>query len=310
LRRPSSGPYPANPDVAARIRLARRESGLTKGKLAGLVGVRLWLIEAWELGAKGVSPEQLERLAVALNRPVEWLAEGRDPLQGLPAIAAELDELLQRLVEDIEPAPSGAKSSEVKPTGAPTQAEPRLTSDLLERVADENATAVGAIGEAAWTARDIVGWSESTPSADNSQNAASRAPEQTSRNRSAWLKSLYGILPALLFASVTLNLLVLRFAWEDGHGPSEVFSGGQDLTAPREFGTQAKNGAGDTRVPPQWRNCTTVNARYQHGVGKTGAHDRTKGDTEPVTDFMRSNTLYQLAKHLDRDHDGIACEEL
>jgi hypothetical protein len=54
-----------------------------------------------------------------------------------------------------------------------------------------------------------------------------------------------------------------------------------------------------------------VNARYPHGVGRFGAHDRTTG--VPVRNFKHSNRLYRLAMHynrgLDRDKDGIACEK-
>jgi hypothetical protein len=64
-------------------------------------------------------------------------------------------------------------------------------------------------------------------------------------------------------------------------------------------------------VPPEWKNCAAVNARYPHGVGKVGAHDHTTGD--PVANFKRSNKLYALAmsqnRGLDRDKDGIACEQ-
>jgi Excalibur calcium-binding domain len=47
-------------------------------------------------------------------------------------------------------------------------------------------------------------------------------------------------------------------------------------------------------------------------VGKVGARDRTTGD-DPVTNFRRSNRIYRVAmswnKGLDRDKDGIACEQ-
>ena len=63
-------------------------------------------------------------------------------------------------------------------------------------------------------------------------------------------------------------------------------------------------------VPKPWKNCTQVNKRYAHGVGKVGAHDHTSD--VPVTNFKRSNRLYRLAmrnnRGLDRDRDGIACE--
>lgn len=63
--------------------------------------------------------------------------------------------------------------------------------------------------------------------------------------------------------------------------------------------------------PPQvFAKCTQLNAVYPHGVGKTGAHDKSKSKNfRPVTNFKVDTRLYQAnAKKLDRDHDGIACE--
>jgi hypothetical protein len=69
-------------------------------------------------------------------------------------------------------------------------------------------------------------------------------------------------------------------------------------------------GSAAALIPPQWKNCTAMNKRYPHGVGKVGAHDKTAG--VPVTNFKRSTNLYRIAtgynKGLDRDKDGIACE--
>jgi Excalibur calcium-binding domain len=66
-------------------------------------------------------------------------------------------------------------------------------------------------------------------------------------------------------------------------------------------------------TPVIYKNCTNFNKRYHHGVGRIGAHDKTKSATsEPVTNFLRSNRIYTLAmkynRGLDRDHDGVACE--
>ena len=65
-------------------------------------------------------------------------------------------------------------------------------------------------------------------------------------------------------------------------------------------------------MPTLYKNCTNVNKKYAHGVGKAGARDHTSGD--PVTTFKRSTSLYRVAmsynKGLDRDKDGIACEKL
>jgi excalibur calcium-binding domain-containing protein len=68
-----------------------------------------------------------------------------------------------------------------------------------------------------------------------------------------------------------------------------------------------------------YSNCTALNHVYPHGVGRSGAHDHTRSGTNPVTNFKVSNTLYAYndggaARHpgerdLDRDNDGVACEQ-
>jgi len=69
--------------------------------------------------------------------------------------------------------------------------------------------------------------------------------------------------------------------------------------------------ASQATIPARWKNCKAVNARYPHGVGRYGAHDKTTG--VPVTNFKHSTALYKTAMHynkgLDRDRDGIACEK-
>jgi hypothetical protein len=65
--------------------------------------------------------------------------------------------------------------------------------------------------------------------------------------------------------------------------------------------------AADASTPGKFKNCTALNKRYPHGVGRVGARDKTSG--EPVTNFKRSNKLYRLNKSKDRDKDGIACEK-
>ena len=66
-------------------------------------------------------------------------------------------------------------------------------------------------------------------------------------------------------------------------------------------------------IPPPYKNCTHLNHRYPHGIGRVGARDHVAVGGMPVTTFKRSNRLYALAmshnRGLDRDHDGIACEE-
>lgn len=54
-------------------------------------------------------------------------------------------------------------------------------------------------------------------------------------------------------------------------------------------------------------NCPTLNRRYPHGVGQTGARDQTSGSR--VTSFKVSDHIYALNSGSDRDGDGIACEK-
>jgi hypothetical protein len=77
------------------------------------------------------------------------------------------------------------------------------------------------------------------------------------------------------------------------------------------FGLALAGGTAEAAAPLLYKNCTNLNKRYPHGVGKLLAKDKTSG--EPVTNFKRSTRLYLLAisynRGLDRDKDGIACEK-
>ena len=74
----------------------------------------------------------------------------------------------------------------------------------------------------------------------------------------------------------------------------------------------AAAGAASARMPPLYRSCAALNAKYPHGLGKTTAKDRSAG--APVRNFFKSDRFFKIAmsynRGLDRDHDGIACEKL
>jgi hypothetical protein len=69
-------------------------------------------------------------------------------------------------------------------------------------------------------------------------------------------------------------------------------------------------GTAAAKMPPVYKNCTNLNKRYPHGIGRAKARDHTSG--RRVTTFLHSDRLYRIAmsynRGLDRDHDGIACE--
>ena len=62
-------------------------------------------------------------------------------------------------------------------------------------------------------------------------------------------------------------------------------------------------------IPAVYKNCTNLNKKYPHGVGRANAKDKSP---DPVTNFKRSTKIYNTAmshKRLDRDKDGVACEK-
>ncbi|BFU42231.1 excalibur calcium-binding domain-containing protein [Krasilnikovia sp. MM14-A1004] len=65
----------------------------------------------------------------------------------------------------------------------------------------------------------------------------------------------------------------------------------------------------DAAAVPTYRNCTALNQKYQHGVGRKGAHDKVRGSSKPVTNFTVNTALYNANKKMDRDKDGVACEK-
>jgi hypothetical protein len=69
--------------------------------------------------------------------------------------------------------------------------------------------------------------------------------------------------------------------------------------------------AAPAAIPAVYKNCTALNKKYPHGLGRANAKDKTSG--KPVTNFKRSTALYNKAmsfnKRLDGDKDGVACEK-
>lgn len=73
------------------------------------------------------------------------------------------------------------------------------------------------------------------------------------------------------------------------------------------FGTVGIAAAPAEAKAKTFKNCTELNKKYKHGVGKPGAKDKTSGT--PVTNFKKDKALYSANKKSDRDKDGIACEK-
>lgn len=73
-----------------RIRLARRQSGLSQSALASAVGVQRSAVSHWEaLDGKSPSMSNLRRLATVTGVQFEWLATGRGRMALSPDDAME-----------------------------------------------------------------------------------------------------------------------------------------------------------------------------------------------------------------------------
>ena len=58
-----------------------------------------------------------------------------------------------------------------------------------------------------------------------------------------------------------------------------------------------------------FRNCTDMHKTYKGGVARRGAHDHRTGGGHARYAPHVSTALYNANSSMDRDHDGIACEQ-
>lgn len=100
-------PTDADRFVGQRLRLGRRELGLTQEGLAALLGVTFQQIQKYEAGHSRMSAGRLLEVAQALGRPIGWFYEpfeiAEDPLaaRGRELQVHDLKREARRLVEEI-----------------------------------------------------------------------------------------------------------------------------------------------------------------------------------------------------------------
>jgi Excalibur calcium-binding domain len=58
-----------------------------------------------------------------------------------------------------------------------------------------------------------------------------------------------------------------------------------------------------------YQNCAAVHQHYNGGIAKVGAKDKRKGGGHAKYKPYVSTALYAANVTMDRDHDGIACEQ-
>ncbi|MCW2505754.1 MAG: hypothetical protein JWO79_4038 [Actinomycetia bacterium] len=67
--------------------------------------------------------------------------------------------------------------------------------------------------------------------------------------------------------------------------------------------------AAEAASPPHYANCTVVHTHYKGGIAKAGAKDKRPGGGHARYAPYVNTALYNANSSMDRDHDGIACEQ-
>ncbi|HKP77513.1 MAG TPA: helix-turn-helix transcriptional regulator [Phenylobacterium sp.] len=82
------GPHPVDRHVGLRIRMRRKELGVSQERLADALGITFQQVQKYERGANRVSASKLWEIAAALKTPVAYFYDG---LGDRDALAAERD---------------------------------------------------------------------------------------------------------------------------------------------------------------------------------------------------------------------------
>lgn len=89
-------------EIGYRIAIAREEAGLNQKELAEMLGISQATLSNYEKGKRRVYLPQLQRIAEAVGRPLEYFLQPIDPVNppGLSASTQnEMAELLQIMAE-------------------------------------------------------------------------------------------------------------------------------------------------------------------------------------------------------------------
>lgn len=82
------GPHPVDRHVGLRIRMRRKEMGVSQERLAEALGITFQQVQKYERGANRVSASKLWEIASALKTPVAYFYDG---LGDQEALAAQRD---------------------------------------------------------------------------------------------------------------------------------------------------------------------------------------------------------------------------
>jgi transcriptional regulator with XRE-family HTH domain len=108
----ADGPHPVDRHVGIRIRMRRKELGVSQERLADALGITFQQVQKYERGANRVSASKLWEIAAALKTPVAYFYDGfsdgdeaaaqRDVVQGF-MLSAEGIELMSSFPRIVDP---------------------------------------------------------------------------------------------------------------------------------------------------------------------------------------------------------------
>lgn len=76
--------------IAARLRLAREQAGLSQGQVAKMLGLHRPSVSELEAGRRKVSAEELAKLSDIYGVSVNWIASAESSVDGLKEIKLEI----------------------------------------------------------------------------------------------------------------------------------------------------------------------------------------------------------------------------
>jgi transcriptional regulator with XRE-family HTH domain len=115
-------------EIAAKIKLARKESGITQTELGAALGVTFQQIQKYESAASRIAPDRLQLLAEAVGKPISYF------FSDVPASDPGTDDALLAVVEKwMISSPAARHILAALPTLSSSDMD--LTASFVERLA-------------------------------------------------------------------------------------------------------------------------------------------------------------------------------
>jgi transcriptional regulator with XRE-family HTH domain len=131
LEEPASGPNPVDRHVGLRIRMRRKELGISQERLAESIGLTFQQVQKYERAANRVSASKLWEMSRALATPISYFYEGLGETLEMPG-----SNLPRESMQDFLLTPEGIELAAVFPKIAKGRVRRKIL-DLVRAMAGE-----------------------------------------------------------------------------------------------------------------------------------------------------------------------------